>query len=197
MYKKLSFILFLISINAFSGETQLAQDLKYYRELTLMVRKSGEFKIALPDGSDTYFSYEQDESEPIYSSPKFSNLVIDSSNPSLFYRTFYDRIFLKDGSKISIGDEFLPLTCIFIKGQDNRYSGNQSPLFPKIILNIYLVANDYSCTGPINPGWPDNGGKQETWDTYLKYTVKDPTIMLPVDPEFRYRWNEFKAILIK
>jgi len=197
MYLKSTFIALLFSVSAFGTEAQLAQDLKYYRDLTLTVRKSGEFKIALPDGSNTFFSYELDADEPIYPSPKYSNLVIDSSNPSQFYRTFYDRIFLKDGSKISIGDEYLPLTCIFIKGQDNRYSGNQSPLFPKIILNIYLVANDYSCTGPINPGWPDNGGKKETWDTYLNYTVKDPTIMLPVDPEFRYRWNEFKAVLIK
>jgi len=197
MYRIISLIALFFMVNAYGGETQLAQDLKYYRELTFAVRKSGEFKIGLPDGSNTFFSYELDADEPIYPSPKYSNLVIDSSNPSQFYRTFYDRIFLKDGSKISIGDEYLPLTCIFIKGQDNRYSGNQSPLFPKIILNIYLVANDYSCTGPINPGWPENGGKQETWDTYLNYTVKDPTIMLPVDPEFRYRWNEFKAVLIK
>jgi len=197
MYIKIILVALVFAFSAYGSESQLEQDLKYYRALTLAVRKLGEFKIPLPDGSDTYFTYELDQADPIYAAPKFSNLVIDSKNPSQFYRTFYDRIFLKDGSKIAIGDDYLPLTCIFIKGQDNRYSGNVSPLFPKIILNIYLVANDYSCTGPINPGWPDNGGKQETWDTYLNYTVKDPTIMLPVDPEFRYRWNEFKAVLIK
>jgi hypothetical protein len=124
-------------------------------------------------------------------------LVLDPSNPNKFYRTFYDRIFLKDGSKINVGDDFLPLTCIFIKGQDNRYSGNTSPLFPKIVLKVYLVANDFSCIGPINPGYPDNGGKEETWDTYLNFEIRDPTIMLPVESLFRYRWNEFKAILIK
>lgn len=191
-----SFIFVLRSAFA-ADDAQLQNDLQYYRQLTLAVRKEASFKIALPDGSETAFSYELDFADPIYATPRWSNLVVDSRNPSQFYRTFYDRIYLKDGSKINIGEDFVPLTCIFIKGQDNRYSGNQSPLFPKIILKVYLVANDYSCTGPINPGWPDNGGKEEAWDTYINYNVKDPTIMLPVDSEFRYRWNEFKAILVK
>jgi hypothetical protein len=186
------------SMNLFSAEDiQLQKDLKMYRDLTLSVRKNAAFKIARPDGLDMNFNYELDFADPIYPEPIWGDLQLDSSDSSKFYRTFYDRIFLKEGSKISFGDDFVPLTCIFIKGQDNRYSGLDSPLFPKIILKVYLVANDFSCTGPINPGWPSNGGKEEMWDTYLNFTVKDPTIMLPVDSVLRYRWNDYNAILIK
>ena len=64
-------------------------------------------------------------------------------------------------------------------------------------MRVYLVANDYSCTGPINPGWPDNGGKEETWDTYVYFEIRDPTIMLPVEAHLRYRWNEYKSVLVK
>lgn len=193
----ITLLLILSTLPGHAGEVQLDKDLQYYRDLTLSIRKETFFKIALPNGADTFFSYELEHGDPLYAKPRFSDLVIDSRNPSQFYRTFYDRVFLKDGSQIRIGEDYIPLTCIFIKGQDNRYSGNTSPLFPKIILKVYLVANDYSCTGPVNPGWPENGGEEETWDTYINFVVKDPTIMLPVDAEFRYRWNEFKAILIK
>lgn len=198
MNKILFLILMLFTHSAFSSDdVQLKNDLDYYRALTLSVRESATFKIALPNGEDTVFSYNLEFADPVYQMPIWGNLVLDPNSPNKFYRTFYDRIFLKDGSKINVGDDFLPLTCIFIKGQDNRYSGNTSPLFPKIVLKVYLVANDFSCIGPINPGYPDNGGKEETWDTYLNFEIRDPTIMLPVDSLFRYRWNEFKAILIK
>ena len=58
------------------------------------------------------------------------------------------------------------------------------------------MANDFSCQGPIRPGWPRTGGNKENWDTYLHYEIRDPTIMLPQDALIRYRWNETKAVLI-
>ncbi len=112
-----------------------------------------------------------------------------------FYRIFFDRIFLKDGSTLHVGGQDLPLTCVFVSGQDNRFSGDHNPLFPQFILKVHFVANDFSCVGPINPGWPGSGGKKEAWDTYVHYSIKDPTIMLPVDAGLRYRWNEFEALL--
>lgn len=184
-------------VGIFAEDDQTKKDLDYYRALTLSIRKSAEFKIALPSGQDDLLDYDLDFGTPIYDLPKFSNLYLDSNDKSKFYRTFYDRIFLQNGSKIQIGEDFVPLTCVFIKGQDNRYSGNTSPLFPRIVLKVYLVANDFSCIGPINPGYPDNGGREETWDTYLNFTIKDPTIMLPTESLFRYRWNEFNTILVK
>ncbi|MBY0415052.1 MAG: hypothetical protein K2Q18_12855 [Bdellovibrionales bacterium] len=195
---KLLFILLaFVSFNLFSAEDiQLKNDLKMYRDLTLSVRKNATFRVALPDGRDMNFNYELDFADPIYSEPITGDLKLGADNSNTFYRMFYDRIFLKTGSQVLVGNDFIPLTCIFIKGQDNRYSGNTSPLFPKVILKIYLVANDYSCTGPINPGFPANGGKEEMWDTYIYYEIKDPTIMLPTDSLFRYRWNEFKSILV-
>lgn len=196
--KKIIVLFFFISFGAWANDgDQLKNDLELYRSLTLSVRKLAQFKISLPSGDDDLINYQLDFGEPVYSSPLWGNLYIDSSNQQKFYRTFYDRIFLKDGSKIQIGDDFVPLTCIFIKGQDNRYSGNTSPLFPKFVLKVYLVANDYSCIGPINPGYPDNGGREETWDTYLSFTIKDPTIMLPTDSIFRFKWNEYNTVLIK
>jgi hypothetical protein len=102
---------------------------------------------------------------------------------------------LKDGSVLKLGDEQLPLTCIHVSGQDNRFSGKKTPLIPDLIFKIIFVANDFSCSGPITPGWPESGGRKEAWSTYLFYVVKDPTIMLPVDAKIRYRWNEFEAVL--
>ncbi len=96
-----------------------------------------------------------------------------------------------------IGERKLPLTCVFIHGQDHRFSGKDDPLFPDLLLKVYLVANDFSCTGPLNPGWPSNGGKMETWHTYLYYEVRDPTIMLPVEIKLRDFWNEYSAILFE
>lgn len=196
--EKIIIFLFFISLSVkASSDDQLKTDLDLYRNLSLSVRKFAQFKISLPSGDDDMINYQLDFGEPVYLSPLWGNLYIDSSNQQKFYRTFYDRIFLKDGSKIQIGDDFVPLTCIFIKGQDNRYSGNTSPLFPKFVLKVFLVANDYSCIGPINPGYPDNGGREETWDTYLSFTIKDPTIMLPTDSIFRFKWNEYNTVLIK
>jgi hypothetical protein len=88
-----------------------------------------------------------------------------------------------------------PLTCVFVDAQDNRSMQKTSVLFPEIVMRIYLVANDFTCSGPLRPGWPATGGRKENWDTYLYFEVKDPTIMLPLDPLLRYRWEEHNLVL--
>ena len=121
-----------------------------------------------------------------------------ASGNQYFFRSFWDRILFTDDSFININGEKLPLTCIFIIGQDNRFTDPKmnSPLLPEFILKVYLVANDYSCQGPMKPGWPATGGRQENWNSYIYYEVRDPTIMLPVDAKLRYRWNDYNVVLI-
>ena len=168
-----------------------------YRKFTMALRTEGEFKVPMPDHGDLHYSYKFEIGDPIYSEPIISDLASDVDHPKLFFRRFWDRIWLKDGSYALIGGDQVPLTCIFISGQDNRYNAKTSPTTPDFIIDVYLVANDFTCKGPIKPGWPQSGGKKENWDTYLHYEVRDPTIMLPVEAQLRYRWNEFPAILVR
>ncbi len=164
---------------------------EFYREMVLNIRKEGFFELALPtaDRPLIYYQFEWPESLPEMREP--IDLPIGADK---FYRIFFDRLLFKDGSYLSIGEEKLPLTCLFVEGQDNRFSGKDTPVLPQILLKIYLVANDFSCTGPLNPGWPGNGMRKENWDTFLYYEVRDPTIMLPVEARLRYRWNEFAIV---
>lgn len=172
------------------------EDLRYYRQLTLALRPQAEFKVPQIN-QDQLYDYAVEFGEPIYAEPIVSDLpLMDGSGK--FFRNFWDRIFLKDGSRVVINGEEIPLTCVFVSGQDNRYVGNdRDPRFPEFIMKVYLVANDYSCVGPLNPGWPGNGGKKEMWDTYVYYEVRDPTIMLPTEAKIRYRWNEFHSIWMR
>ena len=191
----ISFVLIVMSIHAFAAtKPPKPEDLKYYRDLTMQVRPEAAFKVPRI-GTEDGFSYKLEIGSPIYPVPMVSD--ISFSGDEKFYRNFWDRIFLKDGSHLLINGEEIPLTCIFISGQDNRYAGVTDPRFPQIIMKVYLVANDYTCVGPLNPSFPRNGGKPESWDTYLYYEIRDPSIMLPAEVKIRYRWNESGAILLK
>lgn len=187
----LSFFLF----NTIFSFAATREDLSYYRSLTESIRPSAQFKVSLIN-QDEFFDYSLNLANPIYSVPIVNDLPV-FDRPDYFYRQFWDRIFLKDGSRILLNGEEVPLTCIFVSGQDNRFAGITDPRFPQFIMKIYLVANDFDCVGPINPSWPTNGQKEETWDTYFYYEVKDPTIMLPVEAKLRLKWNEFKSVLVK
>lgn len=176
------------------------KDYQEYRSFTNRIRKKATFKIPMPGGGDQIYKYELELGEPIYDKPKVGEYPTDDAlngGRKLVYRSFWDRIWLKDGSYALIGGEKVPLTCIFVSAQDNRMSGTPNPRFPEFIMRIYLVANDYTCTGPLNPSWPSNGGKKEMWDTYIHYEVRDPTIMLPTEPKIRYRWNEWLAVWVE
>jgi hypothetical protein len=145
--------------------------------------------------SDMHFKYKMEFDQPKWKEPVISDSPVGQSN--LFVRDFWEKIFLKEGSYVEVGGEQIPLTCIHVAGQDNRFSGKLGPLFPELILKITFVTNDWACAGPVRPGWPQSGGRKEAWETYIHYTVKDPTIMLPIDAGLRYRWNEFEAVLVK
>ena len=167
--------------------------LTQYSELISRIRTEESFEINLPGGTNLEFRYELSQAEPMFAEPLFAE--ISGFSESSFYRLFWQKIFLYPNSFLIFGQEQVPLTCIFIEGQDNRASGTHTPLLPELILKVYLVANDFTCTGPINPGWPGNGGRREAWSTYLYFEVRDPTIMLPTEILLRYRWNEFHSIL--
>ena len=191
-------ILLLTSITFADSSSKLtkAPDVQFYRDLTLKIRKTGEFSIPFP-GVQSSINYSFEFDQPVYDIPIMNDTQMGSKD-SYFYRIFFDRILFKDGSYLQVNGEKLPLTCIFISGQDNRFADKKlySPLLPEFVLKVYLVANDFSCQGPITPGWPQTGGKEEHWDTYLYYEIKDPTIMLPMDAKLRYRWNEYNVVLV-
>lgn len=188
----------LISLSALWTEAAPSpSELQVYRELTLKIRSQASFRIPMPSNGDMHYDYKLEFGEPIYAQPLVTDVHTDYQKPDRFTRTFYDRIWLKDGSTLRIGGEQVPLTCVFVSGQDNRFSGNTSPTFPQFIMRIYIVANDYACKGPMRPGWPRSGGRPENWDTYAHYEIRDPTIMLPVENRLRYRWNEYVSILEK
>jgi len=167
---------------------------QFYRDFTLKVRTKGTFKVPMPSNGDLFFNHEFKLSTPLWELPKMFDFSLDADKKK-FYRHFWDKYFFQDGSYLQVGGEKVPLTCIFLSGQDNRFS-KESPLIPDFVMKIYLVANDFTCTGPINPGWPGNGGKKETWDTYVYYEIRDPTIMLPAEVKIRYRWVEFPAVVV-
>ncbi|MFA6239129.1 MAG: hypothetical protein WC635_17450 [Bacteriovorax sp.] len=195
MKKLMMLNIFFVQLINFALANPTPEDLNYYRQLTVAIRTEAQFKVSLIN-QDVFYDYSIELGEPIYSEPVVSDLpLMDQSDK--FYRNFWDRVFLKDGSRVVINGEEIPLTCIFVSGQDNRYSGINDPRFPQFIMRVYLVANDFACVGPKNPGWPNNGGKEEMWDTYIYYEVKDPTIMLPAEAKIRIKWNEFKSILVK
>jgi hypothetical protein len=201
-HKTVSKIACTLALLIFYTNSSFGQSLKpdgpaHYRKFTMNLRQNGEFKVPMPARGDLPFGYKIILGEPIYPEPILSDIGSDMQNPRLFSRKFWDRVWLKDGSYITIGEDQVPLTCVFISGQDNRYSGPLPPTIPEYIIKVFLVANDFTCKGPIKPGWPQSGGKKENWDTYLHYEVRDPTIMLPVDIKLRYRWNEFPAILVR
>lgn len=192
-------ILFLLSPTAF-GKQATPQEKKFYRAMVLNIRTQAEFKVAMPANGDLHFNYKLEFDQPKWAEPIISDypLTDEVFKPTgKFIRNFWEKIYLKEGSYVEVGGEQIPLTCIHVDGQDNRFSGKSGPLLPDFILKIKFVANDWTCTGPLNPGWPGNGGKKESWETYIQYTVKDPTIMLPIDAELRYRWSEFQAVLVK
>jgi hypothetical protein len=166
-----------------------------YRQLTLAIRTSGNFQVPMPARGGLDFSYELQFAAPKFAQPLIGDFYLNAGTDK-FVREFWDKVLLKDGSFLSVDGQQIPLTCVFIRGQDNRFSGKDTPLTPDFILKVYLVANDFTCTGPINPGWPANGGKKETWDTYFYFEIRDPTIMLPTEGKIRYRWSEFPAILV-
>ena len=167
----------------------------FYREFTMRIQNKGTFRVFMPDGRHSDINYEFEFGEPVYPEVMMGDYLVETGK-SYFYRNFYDRILVKDGSFIEIGGEKLPLTCVVVAAQDNRFSGPKSPVIPDYIFKIHLVANDFACQGPVRPGWPNSGGRKENWDTFLHFEVKDPTIMLPTDTEVRYRWNEYNAIWI-
>lgn len=190
--------IFLFSWTAQVHAEATPTEKKFYRDLILRIRTEAGFKVPMPANGDMHFDYKMEFDQPMWNEPMTNDLSIGSTQgKKKFFRNFWDKIFLKEGSFITVGGEQIPLTCVYVAGQDNRFSGKVSPLFPELILQITFVANDWTCQGPISPGWPSNGGKKEAWETYIHYEVKDPTIMLPTEASLRYRWSEFEAVLVR
>jgi hypothetical protein len=195
--KRIFFIslIFIIQFNTMAAVVLPGTD--YYRNLVLSVRTQAKMVVPLPTNQNYEIKYQLHFAKPVYEVPIISdtNLSSDPQRP-IIIRSFFDRILLSDESFIEFGNSRVPLTCIFVDGQDNRASGMNSPTLPQFVLKVYLVGNDFSCQGPIRPGWPYSGGRRDNWDTYIYFEIKDPTIMLPMDIKLRYRWNEYNAILV-
>jgi hypothetical protein len=189
-----SLSLILLSLNSYGA--QKLPEPQFYRDYIEKIRLSGKFKLAIPVQNTEDVNYSIQIGDPVFDTPIVADVHSDlTAHPTYILREFWDKIFLKDGSFVEVAGTKYPLTCVYVRGQDNRFSGPKGPLYPDIILRVYLVANDYTCQGPIHPGWPQTGGKKEAWDTYLYYEVTDPTIMLPTNANLRYLWNEIPMVL--
>lgn len=187
---KLFALLFIVCVGG-AASGALPQP-SFYRGLTNRIRTDGQFRIYMPDGRHQDIKYHFKLAKALYPQP-----IVSDQNWGVndIVRLFWDRILFDDESYLEVGGERLPLTCVFVSGQDNRFSKG-GILTPEFLIRIYLVANDFACQGPIRKGWPQIGGKKEAWDTYMHYEVRDPTIMLPQEAKLRYRWNETNAVLI-
>ncbi len=158
----------------------------------MKIRTRAQFQIALPFAEAKSLRTQLVWGESAQAAPRVYEIKLDGKN----YREFSDRIFLNDGSVMEVGNEKIPLTCVFVEGRDMRSLKQSNPQIPDFLLKVTLVARDYTCTGPFNPGFPQSGGKPELWDTFLSYEVRDPTLMLPLDAKLRYSWNEFRALFV-
>ena len=183
-----------LSLISSIAQAQIGSTPEDYRALSLQLRDHSTFKVPQLSG-DIPFRYELNWADFKWPEPITTNWGLDSKNKT-YFRMFFEKVFAKPGSFIEIGSERLPLTCVFVDGQDNRFSGTNMPALPDFVLKVYVVANDFSCDGPINQGFPSNGGKQELWDSYIYFEVRDPTIMLPMNVKLRYRWNEYESVLV-
>ena len=186
---KISFLLVLFSESLWAQKNE-----NDYRTLSKNIRPSVQMQMTMPNGELFKFSYDLKMTDTLFPNPLLSSIRLGSSENE-YSISFWDKIMTSDDSSLNIGNEKLPITCIFVHGQDNRKISDLSPLFPQFIMNVYVVVGDYTCAGPLNPGWPQNGGKKELWDTYVHYVIKDPTIMLPTEIKLRLRWNEYNALL--
>ncbi len=184
----LSFVIVLIATNIYAAESPQA-----YRNYVLALPAAMNFSAITPLGT-AEVSYSLKWEAPLIALPAMSAYPSLGGDPNKNFIEFFDRIALTPDSVIKIGELTLPLTCIWVHGQDNREVDDQNPLIPKQVYRYILVANDFSCTGPINPGWPENGLKKEMWDTYIEILIKDLTIYRPAEATLRYRWNETKMI---
>lgn len=172
----------------------IQQSPAFYRNQVLALPACMSFEAPTPLGS-AKISYKFTWGDPAIAQPFVGVLPVLGSDVNGKYIEFYDRIYLAPDSVLNVNGKKIPLTCAWVHGQDNSEIDNNDPLVPKQLLRILLVANDFSCTGPVNPGWPGNGQRKETWDTYLDLMIKDLTIYRPADARLRYRWSESKMIV--
>lgn len=162
---------------------------QFYRDLTRHLSSVGTFSITMA-GTQQKIHFEYSLAKPIYAEP----IVVDARiglNPQYFFRSFWDRIFLSEGSYLELDGKRMPLTCVFINGQDNRYADITDPRIPQILMRVYLVAKDKTCVGPLNPNYPHDGTVEENWDSYLYYELKHPETLFPTGSRVRTNWNDF------
>lgn len=187
--KLISLLGVMVGLKTFAAETPQA-----YRNYVLALPATMNFSAVTPWGLGEV-SYSLKWSAPLISLPAMASYPALDGDPTKNFVEFFDRIALTPDSFIKIGELTIPLTCIWVHGQDNREVDGDDPLIPKQVYRYILVANDFSCSGPINPGWPENGLKKEYWDTYVELLIKDLTIYRPAEATLRYRWNETKMIV--
>lgn len=167
-----------------------------YRELVSRARSGGTFQVTLPEGGGYQFSYRFEAGRPMAGAPLVADFPLSAVGPRAI-SVFWDRILASGDSYLRVGGEDIPLTCVYVEGQDNRRAETGTPTLPELVLRVYFVANDFSCTGPVNPLWPIFSSRRETWETYLTYEVRDPTIMLPVMPTLVLRDNRYRATWVE
>ncbi|MGE3757300.1 MAG: hypothetical protein AB7H97_06065 [Pseudobdellovibrionaceae bacterium] len=169
-----------------------------YRRVVLKLPKSAEYTVPLTEPSLAKVTYDIEFGEPIYKKPVIVKTQIyssDKKNKKTHLIEFFDRIRLKSGSTLNVGPEKFPLTCIYVKGLDNRFAGEKRSEIPNAILRIWLVSTtDPECRGPIDPNWPHASVKRDAWSTFLLLNIKDSD-MRPIDVILRFKRTLFDLVI--
>lgn len=195
--KLLVFLLaFPLFANANHPEITVKEKQLYRDELTSRIRLQQNFKMNVKVNEKSEFSYQIKLEKPVYDMPVFAD-IHNWGSDTAYFRGFWDLFQTTQDSVLKVGNELLPINCVFISAQDNRHiENNPIPLLSEYLMEVYLVVGTDMCTGgPFNPNNPLYGAEQIAWDTYVYYRIKAPTIMQPIDALLVYRKNQYHAVV--
>lgn len=166
----------IFSLNLLAASPDRAHE---YRQFSLKILNSSQFKVFLPGDIEIPFSYNFELANALSESPKVFEYP-SVRDPNLKSYVFIDRILFKDGSKFITGKTELPLSCLFIKGFDHREYPSETT--PPLYLNVFVVANNADCAG-----------NDESWKTYVQFHVLNFQNFIPENVVLMYRNNKFHA----
>jgi len=94
--------------------------------------------------------------------PSVNNFVDPITNRAQV--EFFDHLPLKTESKLKIGDQTYPLSCVRIRG-----GGMDEDSTPLQYMKLFIPTDDPDgqCIGPLNPEYPGEGEKRFRWFRYL------------------------------
>lgn len=171
---------------------------EFYRRLFLNIPREGNFSLELPGfGKSTEIQYKFDWNSPLLDLTK---LDLKGSEKSM-HRIWEDRVMtVRNASWLTIeglSQGKLPITCVYVFGQDTLNPKGKPNDFPRFILKVQLVINDNDCKGPVETKPDVYVTNTDLWETALTFQLRGDgatNLMYPIEPKLRYLRNEFFLI---